>query len=730
MHIFTDYIQPITLWLHTHPHWAIVLTLIISFTESLAIIGSIIPGSVTMTAIGILAGSGVMRIDLTLFAATLGAIIGDSTSYLLGYAFSDRLPHFWPFSRYPDWLTYGKKYFARHGGKSVLIGRFIGPLRSIIPLIAGMMHMNHWHFYLSNVISAIAWSLLYILPGVLIGAASNELSPESATRLFGLVLFLLGVIWLLTLIIKWLITQLNRFLNTRLHLLWSWLSHHPKMGSCVKFFTPVDEKNHYPTAGLFLLSFSAVIGFFTLALLIFQKSWLLSFNNPINLVLQSLRTNSFDVFFISVTQFCSPFTLSIIFFIIALALLYRGDWRSLRYWLSLLLSCTVLLYLLHDWVISPRPSGLLDVKEGYSFPASELTYASVIFSAFLFYINRYYQSILNAVLNIFFLILLFLAGFAEIYLGDHWLSDVIGAYFAGLSITLIHWLFYRRKLLNFCSTTLSEKNCFVDITSTSSDTKRLEIGHTISYRPSLSAASLGKNSLNEPYRPYLLIIILFTLIFSAILSGLLNYHQDVKIHQPYFAQHVFTDQAWWKQKSSLLPIYRTNRFGKPVGLFNVQYAGSLNRLESALSAFGWQKENESLYKSILKRLNHSPGSIHEPLMAQLYLNRKPVLMMSYKPNNAPTLILRLWRSNYHLLHYRQPIWLGSIYPRNLAKNPTLNNDIESPLFYLSKALIEFLQQEIPLTLSSDIKLPLIIAPKLLLVKELPSGDLLNMANSN
>lgn len=148
MHLFTDYIQPLTIWLHNHPQWALLITFIVALAESLAIVGSIIPGSVTMTAIGILAGSGVMRIDLTLIAAALGAIAGDGASYLLGYVFSDRLTNIWPFSRYPSWLSYGKDYFARHGGKSVVIGRFVGPLRSIIPVIAGMMHMNHWRFLL------------------------------------------------------------------------------------------------------------------------------------------------------------------------------------------------------------------------------------------------------------------------------------------------------------------------------------------------------------------------------------------------------------------------------------------------------------------------------------------------------------------------------------------------------------------------------------------------------
>ncbi len=196
MHGFSTYFQPLIAWLHAHPDWALAVTFCLSLAESFAIIGSLIPGSLAMTAIGILAGSGVMRIDLTLAAATLGAIAGDGASYALGNIFSDRLADFWPFRRYPHWLNYGKSYFSRHGGKSVLIGRFFGPLRSVIPVIAGMMRMQRWHFFLANILSAIGWACLYILPGVFIGEAGSELPGQSAIFLFVGVLIVLGLIWL------------------------------------------------------------------------------------------------------------------------------------------------------------------------------------------------------------------------------------------------------------------------------------------------------------------------------------------------------------------------------------------------------------------------------------------------------------------------------------------------------------------------------------------------------
>ncbi len=222
MHLFSDYLHPLTIWLQSHPYFALFFTFLISFAESLAIIGSIIPGSVTMTAVGFLAGSRVMRVDLTLIVATLGAIAGDSLSYTIGYRFHYLIPKIWPFRNNPEWLVYGKDYFARHGGKSVLIGRFFGPLRSIIPVIAGMMRMNQTQFLIANVISGIAWALVYVLPGTFIGAASVELSPETATRLLFLLLSLLATLWLFGLILRYLSTKLNATLTKWFHVLWLW----------------------------------------------------------------------------------------------------------------------------------------------------------------------------------------------------------------------------------------------------------------------------------------------------------------------------------------------------------------------------------------------------------------------------------------------------------------------------------------------------------------------------
>jgi undecaprenyl-diphosphatase len=68
-------------------------------------------------------------------------------------------------------LRNGEAFFYRHGGKSVLFGRFVGPVRPVIPVVAGMLGMGPAHFAVLNVLSAIGWALVYILPGVFFGTS-------------------------------------------------------------------------------------------------------------------------------------------------------------------------------------------------------------------------------------------------------------------------------------------------------------------------------------------------------------------------------------------------------------------------------------------------------------------------------------------------------------------------------------------------------------------------------
>ncbi|WP_445010067.1 bifunctional DedA family/phosphatase PAP2 family protein [Vreelandella stevensii] len=151
------------------PPLLLLLVLGIALVESLALIGLLVPGVVLMTAAATLAGHQGLELPWLIGAAFIGAIIGDSVSYYLGYRHREAVLSRWPLSLHPEWVGRGARFFERYGVYSVFIGRFVGPVRPVIPLVAGMMQMPARTFAWANVASAALWAPAYVLPGYLVG---------------------------------------------------------------------------------------------------------------------------------------------------------------------------------------------------------------------------------------------------------------------------------------------------------------------------------------------------------------------------------------------------------------------------------------------------------------------------------------------------------------------------------------------------------------------------------
>lgn len=199
-------------WIAQHPHWAGWAVFLIAMAESLAVIGMLVPGVAMMFAAGALIGAGALAFEPVCAYAVAGAVAGDGVSFWLGWRYRERLRKLWPFSRHPGMLDRGVAFFRRHGGLSVLLGRFVGPIRAVIPLVAGMLAMPVPRFLIINVLSALLWGPLYLLPGMAFGA-SLELASQVAGRLAALLVALVAVLWGTV----WLSKHLYAYFRPRAH---------------------------------------------------------------------------------------------------------------------------------------------------------------------------------------------------------------------------------------------------------------------------------------------------------------------------------------------------------------------------------------------------------------------------------------------------------------------------------------------------------------------------------
>lgn len=198
----------LTAWLSDHSQWLGLAIFLIAMVESLAIAGLLVPGVVLLVAVTAMAGSGDMALMTAMSWAFAGAVCGDMLSFTLGRVFHQDIKRLGIFRRHPQWIGRGEGFFRRYGMLSVVIGRFVGPIRPVIPLVAGMFDMPVWRFTLVNVASALAWAPIYVVPGYTAGHALHWAVPPF---FWTQALILLGALGALALGITLILRQQERW---------------------------------------------------------------------------------------------------------------------------------------------------------------------------------------------------------------------------------------------------------------------------------------------------------------------------------------------------------------------------------------------------------------------------------------------------------------------------------------------------------------------------------------
>lgn len=136
-----QWLDSLTGWLSANPQWLGLAIFLVACIECLAIAGIIVPGTVLLFAVAVLAGSGAFSLGETLLLGFLGGLVGDALSYTVGKYFHQNIRRLPLLRHHPEWIGSAEAYFQRYGIASLLVGRFIGPLRPMLPMVAGMFDM-------------------------------------------------------------------------------------------------------------------------------------------------------------------------------------------------------------------------------------------------------------------------------------------------------------------------------------------------------------------------------------------------------------------------------------------------------------------------------------------------------------------------------------------------------------------------------------------------------------
>ncbi len=655
LHHFFD---SVTQFIAHHPNWSILIVFLITFTESLPLLGTIIPGSITLTAVGTLVGSGILPATETIGSAVIGAFIGDLLGYKVGVFYDQQIRRIWPFTRYPHWLDAGETFFKKHGGKSIIIGRFIGPVRSSIPMIAGLMKLKLLPFLFAAIPSAILWAILYLLPGLLLGALSLELPPGKATQFLLVGVGIIISAWFIFWCMQRFLMVLNLLTNRLTKRTWYYLQHHKQLKRYLSWIHDKHDPQDHLQLNRVLLAGFCLICFGILAFNVSTNGILTQFNQPLFHLLMSFHTSRLNGFFALFTLLADSHV------ILGSALLW-GFYllifkRSTTGWYFLGLAflaagATVLFKMLSH---SPRPSGLMSIDPSSSFPSGHVLLSTTILGFYAFILARQMKWSLHWIPYTATMILLLLIGLSRLFLGAHWLTDVIGSYFLGSSILLITIVIYLHQ---------QNKNRHFD---------------------------------SQWFYSSLSIILILWIGF-----GVKDFKSVILEAQPRYNFNNFSMEEWWAHPQRHLQTYRLNRFGQAIAPLNVQWQGSLDSIKTTLKNNGWEKSSHPLnLKNLLKRLTNNHPENHMPLLSPLYHNAKPVLMMiKHLPHSDSILELRLWKAHMDLSDNTEPLWIGIIdfhtpQPRLLAtshKTTLLTQNGQTATQLLTPALKEWQFKWIP-----------------------------------
>jgi len=598
-------IQPLLDWIHAHPHLTNLLVLLVAMSESLVVVGVIVPGAVLMLAFGALIETGGLNFWSICTWAVVGAVIGDGLSYLVGYYFRERLVRIWPFRTHPQWIDAGQAFFQRHGGKSVLLGRFVGPLRATVPAVAGMLRMSPLRFLFYTVCSALLWAPAYLMPGIAF-AASLELAAQVAWRLAVLVVLLL----LLLFCSAWLARAIWRQLAPRVagwaDSLADWSHRHPLLG---RLSEALVDPGHRETPAL-LAAGSLLLGS---ALLL--SAWPLVTVDPDQPGLQSalssqvtsLRSPWGDRLMLLIGALGSLAAQGLVAAAVLVVLLAARVGDAARHWMAAL-AFGALLSATHYWLAGSGPlageGGLL------TSPQAGLTGVSFGFLAALLAgeAEPTRRSLHYGVATV----AIALVTLAALYLGAGWPADALLGGLLGVAWAAIVGVAYRRRRT-----------------------------HPLPVLPLETA-------------------VLTALLTFGVLYLSFGIERDLAELQQPAATRTLAAAQWWAESDEELPQERVDLAPAGSAPLALQWAGALPDIEASLRGAGWQPPRPLRLESLLGWLEPGAPLAALPLLPKAHAGSHEVLArVGPDPDPATRLVLRLWPSGF-LLEDGTPLWLGAL----------------------------------------------------------------------
>jgi membrane protein DedA with SNARE-associated domain len=594
-----------------NPGWAGFWVFVMCFVESLAFVGILIPGIIILFGLGALISLGALDMLPIWLWGSLGAFVGDLVSYAIGRRYRSHLAEIWPFSRFPQMLERGRDYFNVHGPKSVAIGRFIGPLRPVIPVTAGMMGLTPRRFFLVDIPACVIWTPSYLIPGMLFGA-SLEVASEYAGRL-SLVLIIGAVVLWLTWWIVWtayefLAGHSARWMRHAIR----WMRRHPVFRRIVG---PLLDSSQPEVLSITMMGLLLVLVFWGIVILLFLSPFSdspKSIDQAVQAYALTLRNHIADPLMVALTQLSRMWVLIPTSMAVLLWLLGAGRTKAALHWL-VAMGGGMVLQILIGWSLRATPLLSEGGDDTLYDPSAALTLVTVVLGYFAVVVARELKRRKRKWPYVITGLLLSLLVLARLYLGLDWLSGALMGVALGMAWTFVVGIAYRQRAM----------------------------------------------------RPFNGLVA--CLIFFGMLAGTFawqvgqNLDSDVAALKLPLPKSEISSEDWWESEWQQLPRQRTQLQSVPAREFNFQFAGQPENLARILEAHGWQEAELANWRWTLLSINPEPTEFTLPPLRRDYLGHADVLLLHRLGGDPITQeTIRIWDSGFRLKPGGETVFLGQI----------------------------------------------------------------------
>lgn len=597
-------------WISANPAWAYLAVFLVAFAESVAVVGIVVPGVMILFGAGALIATGDLVFWPTATLAIAGAISGDSLSYWVGTRYRSQIRSHWPFNRHPKSLDRGVAFFEKYGAMSVAFGRFVGPGRAIIPMVAGMMQMPRGRFAAANISSAIAWGPAYLAPGIVFGA-SLKLAAEATARLAILILILSALLWSAIWIARRLFFLLSPQASHWVQTLLRWGNVHPILARTAQ---ALADRQHPDAAtlgalALALVAAAAMLGLSLSADLFGAQD--LRINQFALDLGQSLHTPLADQLMAGLSRLGEPVVTIPMVVAILVYLRLSGQQRALEYWLAAL-AFPLLVTPTLGWIVRiPRPELGLVLQWPWSFPSGQVLSATVLYGFLAISLSRPLATRWRWTPYAFAAALVTAVAIARLYVGAAWLTDIIASIALGLAWVAALGLAFR------CHT-----------------------------EPPEQAAGLA-----------LVTLVAASVAFSA--ATLTQQEDDILRHQASRPLVTLTESQWRTRQDLPIASHREDLWHRNHRPFDIQYAGPLDHLAQALAGQDWEPAKMLSWSNAIKLLSPSLPLAELPVVPHVHDGHHDDLTLVKDLPDGRRLVLRLWGTHAQL-DADVPIWAGNI----------------------------------------------------------------------